>query len=100
MTAISPYISQINQLCLQNGVKELYAFGSVLTKEFKNGSDIDLLVDFLQLSPTEYAKSYFNLKFSLKELLGRDIDLLEVRSLKNTFLNQEISKTKHLLYAA
>ena len=100
MTTISPYISQINQLCRQNGVKELYAFGSILTKEFKSESDVDLLVDFLQLSPSEYAKNYYSLKFSLEKLFGRNVDLLEVRSLKNPFLSHEINKTKHLLYAA
>jgi predicted nucleotidyltransferase len=100
MTAISPYISQINQLCRQNGVKELYAFGSILIREFKSESDVDLLVDFLQLSPSEYAKNYYSLKFSLEKLFGRNVDLLEVRSLKNPFLSQEINKTKHLLYAA
>jgi hypothetical protein len=100
MSIITSHISQIEALCKQNKVKELYVFGSVLTPMFRESSDIDLLVDFLDLSPTEYAKSYFNLKFSLEEMLGRQVDLLERESLKNPYFIQAIEQQKKLLYAA
>lgn len=100
MTAISPYLDQIVNPCRQNKVKELYAFGSVLTPSFNFESDIDLLVAFQKLSPADYADNYFKLKFSLEEILGRPIDLLEMRSLKNPFLREETDNKKHLLYVA
>ena len=100
MQSISQYLIQINELCRQNKVKELYAFGSALTASFNSNSDIDLLVDFKQLSPFEYADNYFNLKFALEKVLGRPIDLLEIRSLKNPYLGQEINKKNKLIYVA
>ncbi len=99
MLAISTYINQINQLCKQNRVKELYVFGSALSDSYRDNSDIDLLVDFQQLSPSDYARNYFELKFALEKLFARDIDLLEARSLRNPFLSQEIDKKKKLVYA-
>jgi hypothetical protein len=81
-------------------VKELYVFGSVLTSRFHESSDIDLLVDFLDLPPSEYARSYFNLKFALEEVFGRQVDLLERRALKNPFFIEAIDLKKELLYAA
>ena len=100
MTAISPYLDQIISICRQNKVKELYAFGSVLTPFFNFESDIDLLVDFQKMTPALYADNYFKLKFALEEILGRPIDLLEARSLNNPFLRQEINNKKQLLYVA
>ncbi len=62
------FIEQINRLCENHKVKQLYAFGSVLGKRFSDNSDIDLIVDFQSLDPIEYAENYFALKFSLQAL--------------------------------
>lgn len=58
-------------------------FGSVLRDSFNEGSDIDFIVDFLDISLEEYANNYFDLKFSLEELLKRKVDLLENKALRN-----------------
>lgn len=94
------YIDQIRTLCDQNKVKRLFVFGSVLTDRFNESSDVDLLVDIAQPDPFDYAESYFDLKFKLQELLKRPIDLLEEKSLKNTYLIENINQTKKLLYEA
>ena len=100
MLDISKYKPEIATLCSSLNVKELYLFGSSLSTNYSSDSDVDLLVDFKSLSPTEYAKSYFDLKFSLEKILGRDIDLLEQKSLRNPYLKSEIDSKKQLLYAA
>lgn len=94
------YIDQIKVLCLQNKVKNLFVFGSVLTDQFDESSDIDLLVDISLTDPFDYAESYFDLKFKLEDLLKRPVDLLELKSLKNTYLIQSINNSKQLIYAA
>lgn len=94
------YIDQIRTLCDQNKVKRLFVFGSVLTDRFNESSDVDLLVDIAQSDPFDYAESYFDLKFKLQELLKRPVDLLEEKSLKNTYLIENINQTKKLLYEA
>jgi hypothetical protein len=75
-------------LCLQNKVKSLYVFGSVLSDKFTDKSDIDLIVDFDVSDPFDYADSYFNLKFALQDLLRRPIDLLENKAIKILISNR------------
>ncbi len=94
------YISQINKLCENHKVKQLYAFGSVLGARFSDNSDIDLIVDFQSLDPIDYAENYFALKFSLQELLERPIDLLEQRAIRNKYLLKSINESKKLIYEA
>jgi predicted nucleotidyltransferase len=93
------YINEINRLCLQNKVKSLYVFGSVLTEKFSDKSDIDLVVDIDSNDPFDYADSYFNLKFALQDLFRRPIDLLENKAIKNQFIRQSIDSSKSLIYA-
>jgi predicted nucleotidyltransferase len=45
MDLITKNIKQINKICDSNGIASLFAFGSVTTSEFKDESDIDLLVE-------------------------------------------------------
>jgi uncharacterized protein len=100
MTAISPYEEQIVVACRMSMVKELYAFGSILTSFFNAESDVDLIVDFQQMSPSDYASNYFQLKFALEDIFGRPVDLLETKRLKNPYLKQEIENKRQLVYGA
>ena len=96
---IDDYKNVLVQLCTQNKVRSLYVFGSVLTSRFDNNSDIDLIVDIDSANPLEYADCYFNLKFALQDLFNRPVDLLENKSIRNTYLRNEIDKSKQLIYA-
>ena len=96
---IDDYKNAFTQLCIQNKVKSLYVFGSVLTSRFDNNSDVDMIVDIDSSNPLEYADCYFNLKFALQDLLNRPIDLLENKTIRNIYLRQEIDNTKQLIYA-
>ena len=93
------YANEINTLCLQNKVRSLYVFGSILTNQFTETSDIDLVVDIDSSDPFVYADSYFNLKFALQELFKRPIDLLENKAIKNPYIRQKIDSSKSLIYA-
>jgi predicted nucleotidyltransferase len=96
---LDKYSNEINSLCLQNKVKYLYVFGSVLTDQFNEKSDIDLIVDIDSTDPFDYADSYFNLKFALQDLFKRQIDLLENKAIKNPYIRQNIDNSKSLIYA-
>ena len=39
--------SKLHQFCLENGIKKLSLFGSVLRDDFGPESDIDMLVEFM-----------------------------------------------------
>jgi predicted nucleotidyltransferase len=100
MELITQYLNQIQQLCRKHNVSELFVFGSVLGDSFNEGSDIDFVVDFSGITLEDYADNYFDLKFSLEELLKRDVDLLEKKALRNPYLLESIDSTKQLVYAA
>jgi uncharacterized protein len=88
----------IRALCLKFKVKSLYAFGSVLTDEFKKSSDIDLIVDFMDVNLNDYADNYFELKSSLEKLFKREVDLLENKAITNPFLRKSIENSKQLIF--
>jgi predicted nucleotidyltransferase len=88
----------IKNLCKQYNVKKLYAFGSVLTDKFTDKSDIDLIVDFKDMPVEDYADNYFDFKFSLQDIIKRDVDLLEEQAIRNPYFMQNINQTKQLIY--
>lgn len=98
MNLIDSNIAKLKTACLQNRVSQLYAFGSVLTDEFSPDSDVDLVVDFDESDPLAYGELYFNLKFELEAILGRKVDLLEAKAIRNSTLRQSIDKSKRLVY--
>jgi predicted nucleotidyltransferase len=61
------------------GVTRLALFGSVARGTALPGSDIDLLVEFD--GPTTPYR-YFGVQFHLEDLLGREVDLLTERALR------------------
>ena len=94
------YLNQIKVLCKKHRVRNLFVFGSVLTENFTDNSDIDLIIDININDPIDYAENYFNFKFKLEDLLKRKIDLLEQKALKNKYLIENIDRTKRVIYAA
>jgi predicted nucleotidyltransferase len=91
-------IEQIKELCQENEVKSLYAFGSVTRDDFNELSDIDLVVDFEEKDPFRYTDLYFNLKYKLETLLKRQVDLLEERAIKNPIFRQQLEDNKVKIY--
>lgn len=100
MKEILKHIDQIKRLCSLYKVKALFAFGSVTTDKFRPDSDIDLVVEIEDKNPLSYSDNYFNFKFQLEQLLQRQIDLLEQKSIKNPYLREQIDKTKVLIYGS
>ena len=63
-------------------VNTLHLFGSAARDELTDSSDIDILLSYNR-SPN--SDDYFDLKFSLEDLLGREVDLLTERGLRPGF---------------
>jgi uncharacterized protein len=98
---IEKHISEIRQICSQFNVSRLEIFGSALTEDFDySSSDIDLLVEFKPLKQGQYADAYFGLLDAMKNLFGRDVDLVMTRAIKNQYFLQEINQNREVLYAA
>ena len=79
----------------------MYVFGSANTDAFTPQSDIDFLIDFEKdISIAEYTDNYFALQYALREMFGREIDLVTENSLSNPYFIQDVEQTKELIYAA
>jgi predicted nucleotidyltransferase len=76
MFEIDKYKNDIKIFCFKYKVKTFYVFGSALTSNFNDKSDLDFIVDFEPQDTTHYADNYFNLKFALEDTFKRKIDLL------------------------
>ncbi len=98
MKLLENNISQIVALCRKHKVSKLFAFGSILTNRFNDESDVDLLVSFNKSEVTDYFDNYFDFKYSLEDLLGRTVDLLEEQTIKNPYLKKNVDATKSLIY--
>lgn len=98
MNFIENHNKDIQNLCKAHKVKSLYAFGSVLTDKFNNESDVDFIVDFQQLDVLDYGDNYYDLKFSLENILKRNVDLLEEKAIKNPYFRKTVNQNKKLIY--
>jgi len=90
---------QIARLCRKHRVRSLAFFGSVLRDDFRPDSDVDVLVEF----EPDARPSLFDLaemSEELREVEGRDVDLVERAGLRNPFRRKAILDTAELVYAA
>jgi predicted nucleotidyltransferase len=88
-------LDEVREVLRSNGVRSAFAFGSVCTGNFNEGSDIDILVEVPDgLDPMEYSTRWWNICFSLEDRLKRRIDLLTPTSIRNPFLRDSIMATR------
>ena len=97
---IEQQLEKLRDLCFEHKVEKLHVFGSAVSEEFNEHSDIDILIKFKDLSHEEYTDMYFSLHEKLEALFNRKVDLLTERSLSNPYFIANIERTKLLLYAA
>jgi predicted nucleotidyltransferase len=95
-TLVSDRLTDLSQVFRDHKVKSAYVFGSVCSNRFSETSDVDFVISFKdQLIPLEdYADNYFDLLYKLEALLGRDVDLITERTLKNPILVAAIGETR------
>jgi predicted nucleotidyltransferase len=95
---IDQNIESLKRLCNIYNVDKMYLFGSALTSNFNNESDIDFLVKFKSIELSQYFENYLSFKENLETLFGREVDLLEEQTLKNPILINSINRSKELVY--
>jgi predicted nucleotidyltransferase len=92
---------EIESLCRRFGVHRLDVFGSVVGDSFDPvTSDVDVLVEYDDRAGFDYFESYFGLKESLEQLLGRPVDLVSATSIRNPYFRDQVMRTREPLYAA
>jgi len=87
--------NQIKAFCQRWKIQELALFGSALRDDFGPDSDIDLLVSFDSDADWSLLE-HVQMQLELQELLGRSVDLVNKRALKqseNWIRRDEILRT-------
>lgn len=96
---IKKNIPDIAALCEKYGVARMHIFGSAVSGNFTQESDVDFLLSFREnLSIKQYTDNFFGIRRALKNLLKRDIDVITERSLSNPYFIENINDTKELIY--
>ncbi len=90
--------AEIAEICRRYKVKELAVFGSAARGEMRPDSDIDLLVEFLPDANIDLLQ-HFAAERELAELLGRKVDLVSKRGLRE-ILREEVLSQARVIYAA
>ena len=90
---------QMQEYCHRWRIAELSFFGSVLRDDFCPESDVDVLVAFAR--DVRYSLlDIVRMRDELATLLGREVDFVQEKGLKNPFRRREILRTKKVIYAA
>jgi uncharacterized protein len=79
-------------LCRRNHIRKLAFFGSVLRADFREDSDIDVLVEFEPGHVPGFA--FFGLQDELGRLLGRKVDLHTPASLSDYFRDEVLREAE------
>jgi uncharacterized protein len=101
LSIIEEHRAEVERLCRQHHVDRLELFGSAATGEFNPAaSDLDFLVEFAPLSPSQKADAYFGLLHGLEDLFRHKIDLVTAEAVRNRHFQRSLDAQRALLYAA
>ena len=89
---------EIIRVCRRLPVKRLGLFGSALSQNFSQSSDIDVLVVFDPGENIDLFDKYFELKEQLEKIFKRDVDLVVDKHFKNPVLRESINRTRMVIY--
>ena len=89
----------LSAFCRKWRITELALFGSVLRKDFGPDSDVDVLVTFAPDAPWSLW-DFAEIRSELATLVGRPVDLVEKKAIRNPFLRHEVLTTQVVIYAA
>ena len=97
---IEKNIPRIKNLYRKYRVRKLSIFGSATRKSFDpSTSDLDMIVEFEKMPPSEHAKRYFGLLADLEDLLKKPVDLIESGPIRNPYFREAIEESQVVLYA-
>ena len=83
----------ISEFCKRNNIRKLALFGSVLRGDFRENSDVDVLIEF----EPGHGTGYFGLarmERELSSILGRKVDLRTPQELSRYFRDEVLSQAE------
>ena len=84
---------ELRKFCIRNHIKKLSFFGSVLTDQFTDESDVDILVEFEEKKKPGLL-GLVGMEIELTEMLGRKVDLRTPEELSRHFRNDVIREAQ------
>jgi len=97
---VADNLHRIRAACVRHGVSFLELVGSAARDDFDpDRSDIDVLVDFPD-GAADIFGAYMGLREELAEILGRPVDVITVRGVRNPLLLDSMRRDAVRLYAA
>jgi predicted nucleotidyltransferase len=97
---VSENLDRIRAACARRGVSFLELVGSASRDDFDaTRSDIDVLVDFPDHTPDVFG-AYMGLREDLAEILGRPVDVITLRGIRNPLFLESLRRDAVRLYAA
>ena len=88
--------NKLDKFCKENNIKKLSFFGSVLTDNFTDKSDLDILVEF-EKDNKPGCLGMAKIERELSELLKRKVDLRTVNEL-SLYFREDIVKEAVIKY--
>ncbi len=87
----------IAQICTELRVKRLDIVGSAARDDFRpETSDIDVLVEFEGFE--KLFDRYFELKMRLEQQLGRQVDVIQDRAVRNPYVRKSLDQDRVRIY--
>ncbi len=94
--------AQLVEFCQRWGIAELALFGSVLRDDFRDDSDVDMLITFAP-NARKGLLTIAKMQHELEPLLNRKIDLVSKKSIEqshNAIRRQVILASAQVIYGA
>jgi len=88
----------IRLLCKRYQISKLWVFGSSIRDDFKDKSDIDILVSYNPKNTVTLIDELY-IQDELSKLFNRNIDLVEIETVKNPIRYKNIIATREIIYA-
>lgn len=90
----------IARICERHGVVRLRVFGSALSDRFDpHHSDVDFLVDYRPDAERTFT-ALFALRDELERVVGRPVDLIDTRNVRNPYFARSVFDSAQDVYAA
>jgi predicted nucleotidyltransferase len=96
IATIETHVPDIIRLCEEYGISRLELFGSAVTGEFNpETSDFDFLVEYPQgYDYGPWGSRPEDFKEELEQLLGRKVDLVVFKNIRNPYVAKSIERTQ------
>ena len=99
MTIIEEHKLVIAKICADLRVKRLDIVGSAARDDFQPEiSDIDFLVEFEGFD--RLFDRYFELKIRLEQQLGRQVDVIQDRAVRNPYVRRSLDQDRVRIYGS